>query len=75
MLIVRDVSISDGNGHVLANHLHGNVEAKQLDLVADAAVGAHFKKGAYYTATDTHSTWQVAYNGAEGGYIHFLIAA
>lgn len=75
MPIVRDVSISDGNGHAIAIQLHGNVEAKQLDLVADAAVGAHFKKGAYYTATDTQSTWKVVYHGADGGYIHFLIAA
>jgi hypothetical protein len=72
MPLLRNVSVKDAT-KVLANGLSGNLEYKQIDLTAGAGVAAHFKKGAFYTATDGTKTWKVAFTGNDSQFLHFTV--
>lgn len=70
--LLRNVSVKDAT-KVIVHGKTANLEGKQLDVSVSGAEVSQFKKGAFYTATDGHNSWKVAFTSGEPNYAHFHV--
>jgi hypothetical protein len=70
--LLTNVSVKDAT-KVIVHGRTANLEGKQLDVTLNNGEASQFKKGAFYTATDGHTSWKVAFKSGESRYAHFLV--
>ena len=70
--LLTNVSVKDAT-KVIVHSKTANLEGKQLDVSVNGGEASQFKRGAFYTATDGHTSWKVAFTSGEAKYAHFHV--